>query len=222
MIQCYLLEKFGLMREAILCLATSEPDLYFVGASAYQADFDLELSNSPIDVLLLDMDLETEKGHPLSACHVLCARIQEKFPNVKVVLHSSYRHASWMRKFTEVGVLGFVSKHSRFDMIVAAIKSAHKGELFVCPVIIEQFSNFPAFLKNPKVELRLKYPAFSAREAEVLALLSQGRSTRYIADKLFLSEKTIETHRRNLIIKAKVQNTAELINFVSVRGLIQQ
>jgi DNA-binding NarL/FixJ family response regulator len=150
----------------------------------------------------------------------LCGRLQQDYPHIRLVLHSPYQHAGWLTKFMALGVNGFVSKHSGYAQIVAAIHAVHRGELFVCPVIVEQFSNFPEFLANRSIPLKMIYPGFSPREAEVLDLLAQGYSSREISTKLFVSEKTIETHRKSLVEKAGVKNTAELIRFVSVRGLL--
>jgi len=220
MVYLYHLEKFGLMREAIKALSAGNSFFSCVGDSPDQEVLKKQLALIAVDVLLLDMDLETSNFQPLTDCYNFCSRLRQDHPLIRVVLHSPYRHAGWISKFMALGVTGFVSKNSGFVQVSAAVQTVYAGRLFICPVIASQFSNFPDFI-NKNIPLKAIYPSFTAREMEVLDLISHGLSTKEIATQLFVSEKTVETHRRNLLDKAAVKNTAELIRFVSVRGLLQ-
>ncbi len=208
------------MREAVKSLSAGDPVIQYNGDSSETRVFDNFLTKSGIDVLLLDMDLETQLYQPLTDCYNYCVQLQKDSPLIRIVLHSPYVHSGWISKFMALGVTGFVSKNSMYSQVAAAVRAVYAGELFVCPVIIQHFSNYPEFLADRNIPLKMIYSIFSAREMEVLDLISRGLSTKDMSVKLFVSEKTVETHRKNIIDKAGVKNTAELIRFVSIRGLL--
>ena len=85
----------------------------------------------------------------------------------------------------------------------------------------KKLKNLNEFLDGSAETLIGEKDLFSAREKEVLDLLSKGFSTRDISQKLFITEKTVETHRRNMAEKAKVKNTAELVAFAAARGFFK-
>lgn len=214
------LERFGIAREGMRSMSNGVASLVSVGDSESAAEFVHALPGLAVDILLLDMDLDYDQPNPLSCCLELCELLFAQRPELGIVFHSPYRHAGWMAKFIKLGVKGFVSKNSGFKELIDAFKAVKQGQIFICPVIANQFSNYQEFCSNPKVPLKLIIPGFSAREAAVLDLLIKGYTTKAIAEKLFISIKTVETHRRNLLEKAQVKNSVELVRFVSVQGLL--
>ena len=96
------------------------------------------------------------------------------------------------------------------------------GGIFICPETSRKLKNLNRFLNGIESNLRAKEEVFSAREKEVLKLLSEGRSSREIADLLFITERTVESHRKNMIEKAQVKNTVELIAHAFLLGLLKK
>ena len=95
------------------------------------------------------------------------------------------------------------------------------GRKFICKETSKKLKNLNEFLEGIVDTLRGEKDFFSQREKEVLDLLGKGFSSRDIARQLFITEKTVETHRRNMAEKAKVKNTAELMAFAAARGFFK-
>lgn len=219
MTRLYHIEAFSILRDGVRQLAESDPALSYVGAAGNHQVVMEEGPPAGTDVVLIDLDFYRETAEPLAKCLLLCTGIRQKHPGIGIILHSPYKYAMWIHRFAAAGVRGFVSKYSGFDMIKQSVREVVLGRFFMCPLMAQQFSNYDAFEKDPTTVLRLRTPNFSPRELEVLEGLLRGESTRTIADSMFISERTVETHRKNLVGKAGVHNTVELVNFVSVRGL---
>lgn len=220
MIRMYHLEKFAIMREAFRYLSELQAVFFSAGDGDDAKTLFKLLPSLNVQVILLDLELERDNKQPIKDSIVLCRSIKAAYPAINIIIHSPYRHAVWVEKLITAGVKGFVSKNSDFDKIKEAVQTVDEGNYYICPLIATQFSNLEQFLNNNSIALRLAAPVFSRRETEVLDLISHGLSNREIAGQLFLSVKTIETHRKNLTEKANVKNTAELIKYVSSVGLL--
>ena len=120
------------------------------------------------------------------------------------------------------GALGFVSKKSGFEELIAAIKAVFHGQKFICRETSGRLKNLNKFLLGIESNLRNKEEVFTTREREILYLLAQGKSSKEIADALFIAERTVESHRKNMIEKGQVKNTVELIAYASGLGLIKK
>ena len=101
------------------------------------------------------------------------------------------------------------------------MKTVYSGGVYLCKESAANFKNASEFMAGRSVVLKLRYEFFSRREKEVLELMAKGFSSRDIARELFITEKTVESHRRNMVIKAKVRNTMELISLAINRGVIK-
>jgi DNA-binding NarL/FixJ family response regulator len=119
-------------------------------------------------------------------------------------------------------VRGFCSKKSGFDELLKAVQRVSRGERYICCETASRLKNINEFLLGIEDTLRAKDELFSQRERAVLQLLSKGKSSREIADELFIAERTVESHRRNMVEKSDVKNTAELIAYAASRGLLNK
>ena len=220
MIRIYHLEKYAINREAFKSLCENQARFFNAGDGNDSKMCFNNLSSLKLHVILLDMELERDNSQPILDTIAFCELVRSDYPDLKIVLHSPYKRVDWVNKLIAAGATGFVSKNSGFAELQNAIETVDAGSYYFCPLIARQFSNIPAFLIDNTISLRLKDRVFSKREIEVLELISQGHPTREIASRLFVSAKTIETHRKNLAAKTGVKNTAEMINFVVSRGLL--
>jgi len=213
MINIYHLEKFTIVRNALQSLLAADPQLNWVGDGSDMDDFIKKLPSLEVDILLLDADTCPD-------CVDFCNYLKTYYPRIKIIIHSPYKRADWLDKFLEAGIAGVVSKNSGVNELLIAIHTVYKGKPYVCSYIAKEFSNMSEYLENKNLTLKPVSPGFTNRETEVMDLIAQGLSTKVIADRLFVSVKTIETHRKNLISKAQVKNTAELMAFISNEGLL--
>lgn len=154
--------------------------------------------NKNIDIVLLDINMPNCDGF----------EVLEKLPKidskVKPIIISMYDEGNYIAKSAKLGAYGYLLKNADEDEVVKTITKVALNKKYFNPNISEKMINFMAL---NQVSLK----KISNKESEVLGLISKGLTTKQIAAKLFLSSRTIETHRANLLRKLEVKNTASLI-----------
>jgi DNA-binding NarL/FixJ family response regulator len=156
------------------------------------------------DVLLLDINLPDKSGIDL------CKEIKEKYPEIHIIGLSSYNQLSYIQKMMENGATGYVLKNASREEIVEAVEAVVCGKTYLSTEI-------SATLKENK---NTKIPIITRREKEVLHLIAEGLTNNAIAEKLFISATTVDTHRSSLLAKFEVKNTANLIRLAGQFGMI--
>lgn len=158
-----------------------------------------EVQSFTADVILLDVSLPDANGVDL------CKEILTIRPEVKILGMSTYSDVSIIKKMISNGALGYLLKNTQIDYLVQAIMTVQKSKLIFSPEV-EKLLIEDNFNEKPRL---------TRRETEVLQLLAEGETSQQIASKLFLSPLTIDTHRKNLMQKLRVNNVAALIRAAS-------
>lgn len=221
-IKVFHVEDYKIMRDGIKQLLSLDPDIEIVGEAPSGQVFLEKLEVTEVDVLILDLYLDAMEDLNTLNGFQICRLVQEQYPHIKIVAHSVYHDADRVATLIKSGALGFVSKKSGFEELIRAIKTVSTGERYICPETAGKMKNLNQFLNGMEGNLRGKDEIFSQREREVLNLLSDGKSSKEIADSLFITERTVESHRKNMIEKGKVKNTVELIAYASSLGVIKK
>jgi DNA-binding NarL/FixJ family response regulator len=219
-IKVFHLEDYKIIRDGIRFLLTQDEDINIVGEAERGEQFFKIIDTLKVDVLLLDIYLDSMEDLQTPDGFEICKRLQKIAPEIKVVAHSVYDDADRVAKIFKAGAMGFVSKKAGYEELVHAIKVVHSGKKYICKETSKKLKNLNKFLAGLEDTLESTNEFFSKREKEVLQLLAAGNSSREISRKLFITEKTVESHRKNLVQKANVKNTVELISYASMRGLI--
>lgn len=220
-IKVFHLEDYKIMRDGIKFLLSQDACIQVVGEARKGEELIEILPYTEIDILLLDIYLDSmEEAQTLDGFRI-CEYMQQNFPKIKVVAHSVYDDADRVARIMNAGAKGFVSKKAGFDELLAAIKTVYAGKKFISKDTSKKLKNLNEFLEGIVDTLRGEKDLFSQREKEVLELLARGYSTKDMARHLFITEKTVETHRKNMAKKANAKNTAELVAFASARGFLK-
>lgn len=222
MIRVFHVEDYKIMRDGIRHLLSQDEEIEIAGEAKDGEELLRKLENTPVDVLILDIYLDAMEDLKTMNGFQLCRHIQDAYPHIKIVAHSVYDDADRVAGIINAGALGFVSKKSGFEELIRAIKAVSTGEKFICVETSGRLKNLNQFLLGIERNLRGKEELFSQREREVLELLAQGKSSREIAEELFITERTVESHRKNMIEKGQVKNTVELIAYASALGLVKK
>ena len=183
--------------EGLKAIFNNSDDIEVKGCvvNAYEAiDF---LRNNQIDVALVDINLPEISGIEL------CEKIKTDFQEVMVLGMSTFRERNYISQMIQAGASGYLVKSASKEEIVQAVHAAMEGKLFLSVDI-------SAGPPTPKGKGNV--PILTQREKEVLNLIAEGYTNHQIADKLFISPHTIDSHRKNLLNKFEVKNTAALIN----------
>lgn len=186
-------------------ILNSVPDIEIVGT--YQDGQALleGLENRTPDVLLLDIQMPGKTGLELSAI------IQKKYPQIKIIALTNVDIPVQVKKMLQQGTLGYLLKDSSPDTIVEAIRTVYLGEPFIQESIAKKLVN--NLMGSEKKQL-------TKREKEILKMITEELTNQQIADKLFLSLRTVENHRNNLLQKLDVKNTAGLVKVAIQEGLV--
>lgn len=170
------------------------------------------LKKSVPDVLLLDIQLSDTPGNELAPVLI------ETYPQLRILVLSSMDATSYVKDMMQHGCMGYLLKsNTDRKMLAQAIEQVYAGKLFLDPSLKEDL--LYGMLKEQK-SVKVTRPKLTLREQEILQLIVAEHSNQEIADKLFLSLRTIEAHRYNLIQKLNVKNTVGLVKAAMQMGLV--
>ncbi len=205
-----------MMREGVKALLSADPAVEVVGEAAHFDELAVLTDRTGADVLLLGTDTPDKQ-----TVH-LVRSLSEKPGAGKILVCTQSEQESDILQLLDAGAGGYVLRNTEPEELRFAIHSLAKGNPYICSKIT---LNLLRTLKDEApgpARLIGKHPDnLSRREMEVLGLIAQGYTNAQIADKLFTSKRTIETHRQNLLEKTNSSNTATLIRYAVLRGLIQ-
>lgn len=165
------------------------------------------IEDNTVDLILMDIFLPVINGVDL------CKTIKQKHPKIVIIGMSSQSERSLVMQFIQNGGNGYILKNASFDEFKDCIYKAIAGEI----VFSEEVKTI---ISQPLSEDLERIPGLSRRERDIALLLSKGKSTQEIADDLFLSFLTVQTHRRNILQKYKMKNVAELIAFLLKNNML--
>lgn len=197
---------------AMAALLENVPDFNIIGIARNGEELlQLAVKNKP-DIIL--MDIKMPKMNGLEAAR----RIDQKMPWVKVIALSMYNHPVFIKEMLKNGAKGFLSKNCAPAELYEAIRSVYHGKIYLSAniqeVILEDFTTSTTPDHNNDIR------SLTARELEVIQMLASGYMTREIASQLFISEKTVERHKSNILRKMKLKNTAQLVKEAAENGLL--
>jgi DNA-binding NarL/FixJ family response regulator len=207
-IRIAIIDDHGLLRQGIHSLMNGSNDIEVVatGSSGEEAVTILTAHNP--DVYLMDIVMRGMSGIEATRW------IKEQKPETKVILISSEVNKEFIAAGIKAGINGYLPKDSNRETLFQAIKAVMKGERFFSPEVTSLvFEDFYLKEKEGKGLPKKRTSDLSKREEEVLALIASGKSLREIADTLFISVKTVETHKQHIQEKLNLKNTAQLVRY---------
>lgn len=205
MIKVFIVEDHQMVIEGIKALLEGEDDIEWMGSAKLPQDLLLFLKSRQPDVILMDINLPQKNGLEL------CREVREKYPTIHIVALSVTNQPSIIKKMLENGASGYLLKDASKNEIIAALHQVVKGKDYV------SFSVAEALKNNTPVNA---LPVLTKREKEVLELIADGLTNGEIAEKLFLTVATVDSHRKNMLTKFNVKNTAALVKLAIVNHLI--
>jgi DNA-binding NarL/FixJ family response regulator len=207
MISVFIVDDHPVVIEGIRSLLLNEPSFEWAGhAMNAQSCIGYFVSNRA-DVILMDISMDGMDGMEL------CALMKQKYPEVMILGLSTFNQGIYIKKMMENGASGYILKNSSKEELIRAIQAVHGGEIYFSGEVGQSLQEYQQFSKK-------ELPLLSNREKEILALIAEGYTNPQIAQKIFLSQFTIDSHRKNLLAKLNVKNTATLIKFAVEHKLI--
>ena len=165
------------------------------------------MEDNDADLILMDIFMPGITGVDL------CKTIKQKHSKIIIIGMSSQSERSLVMQFIQNGGNGYILKSASFEEFKSCIEKAMQGEIVFSDEV-------KTIISQPNSEDLNRIPSLSRREKDIVDLLSKGKSTQEIADELFLSFLTVQTHRRNILQKYKTKNVAELIAILLKNNLL--
>jgi DNA-binding NarL/FixJ family response regulator len=215
-IRIHLADDHQVLIDGMRTLLNTVDDFEFVGFSLNGSTLFEEITANKTDVLVLDISMPQKDG-----IEVLKEFKEKGFP-CKVIILSSYDELKLIKEVMKLGASGYLTKQCAAEHIIEAIHFVNKGEEYFCNIVREKIFN-TATRDNIKVN---KYnPTVSEilteREIEVITLIALEYSGKEISEFLFISNNTVETHRKNIMKKLKAKNTISLVKYAMKNKLIK-
>jgi DNA-binding NarL/FixJ family response regulator len=167
------------------------------------------------DLALVDMSLPDQSGIQLTR------EIKNALPKTRIMIITMHSKVDYIVKAFQAGATGYVIKESTSERLLQGIDTVLKGEYFmdssVSHRVVEKLMEFPE--KEVKTT-DASYDTLTRREQEIMVLLARGLSNRQIAEKLFISPKTVENHRSNILHKLNIHSTIEIVRYAARLGII--
>ena len=159
------------------------------------------------DVVFMDFAMPTMSGDKATMLAL------EQNPNLKIICLSMFGDESYYSRMVEVGAKGFLMKDSSMEEVFAAIEAVMSGEEYFCQAVMQSISN--AMRRHDDID------SLSERETDVLIGICRGLSTQEIAEELFISKRTVDAHRANILEKTGSKNTASLVVYAIKNRLVE-
>ena len=186
-------------------------DMEVIGSYANGAELLEGIAIRQPDVLLLDIQMPGKTGDELAAI------IGDQYPDVKMLALTNLDNVYYIKNMLSIGVHGYILKTTGEEILLDAIRTVYNGDQFLEPVLMEKLvSDEAQAMQQISAE-----PILSRREREVLHYIAADLNSQQIADKLFISKRTVDNHRLSLLLKFGVKNVASLVKNAIQIGMIK-
>jgi len=209
-----IVDDHAIVREGVRMILAKESDLEVVGeAGDGQEALELTKRLRP-QVVVMDISMPGMGG--IEATQTL----RSTSPDVQVVALTMHEDETYVFQLLRAGAAGYVLKRAAAQDLVQAVRAAAKGEAFLYPSVARKVVE--DYLRRVESgEERERYDGLTAREKEILTLIASGSSNQQIAEKLFISIKTVQTHRAHILEKLGLHDRTELVRYAIRKGLIE-
>lgn len=209
MIQIAITDDHTIVIEGIKTMLKSNKEMQVVQTFENLKDT-YEHLDASVDVLLLDINLPD--GNGIHACKDLL----EKRPKLKVIALTNFEDCIFIKQILKNGAMGYLLKNTSKTELTEAIKEVVAGNRYLPKIISDILLNDSLGKENSSYFI----PKLTTREKEILALIIKEYTTEEIANEIFISTKTVESHRSNLMQKLGVKNSAGLVRVAFEKGLL--
>jgi len=214
-ISVVLADDHTVVRQGLRAILAAEADIQVIGeAENGRQAVQLAAKLSP-DVTVMDIAMPQLSG--LEATR----QIIRDNPTAKVLILSSYSDEEYVHQLTDAGACGYLIKQTAASDLIKAIHEAHKGNAFFSPAISRRLLDYYRQASVKGQPPRRRSTELTSRETEVLQLVAEGNGNKQIAACLFLSIKTVEKHRQQLMNKLHIHEIAGLTRYAIAHGIVE-
>jgi len=203
-VKLFIVDDHYMVIEGIRSLLQHEESVIWSGYARNAAICLSELRLNQPDVILMDINLPDKSGIEL------CKEVLEKYPRIRIIGLSTFNQQSFIKKMLESGALGYILKNATKKEILDALHTVMNGKIYLNNEVSKQLNSKP----------NLPFIVLTRREKEILELIAEGLTNVEIANRLFLGSTTIDTHRKNLLLKIGAKNSAAMVKLAIEHNLL--
>jgi DNA-binding NarL/FixJ family response regulator len=204
-----LVDDHKLIRDSWSFILNSDPRFQVIGeTNAGDEAVEIAKAKRP-KIVLMDVNMTPVNGFDATK------QIRKYSPGSRVIGISMHTMPAYARRMLQMGAMGYVTKNSSKDEMIAAIVEVNNGKKYVC----DEVKNILAQQELEEEGTLPDMNILSRREIDIVQLIREGMSSKEIAQRLDISLKTVEVHRYNILKKLNLKNTAALVNFINAQGL---
>ncbi|WP_163651840.1 response regulator transcription factor [Listeria sp. PSOL-1] len=214
MIRIMLVDDHAVVRRGLSYIINAQKDMEVVSDAADGLEAVMEMERTQADVILMDLSMPPgENGL------VTTRKIKENYPDVKVLIMTMHDDEEYLFRALRLGASGYLLKNAKDDEMIEAIRAVYNSGIYihpkVAPALVREF-----ILKNEVEEKVDSYQLLSRREQEILPLIALGYRNKEIAEKLFISVKTVEAHKTNIMNKLGFEKRTDIVHYAIKKNLI--
>ena len=212
MIKVIVVDDHQIFIDGVKALIESFEDINIVAEANDGVELIDSLSKNEADIILMDINMPVMDG--IEATKL----VLEKYPELKVLMLTMHDSKEYIEKLLKVGAHGYILKNTGKEELYEAINTVVNGDNFYSAAVTK--SIMESMQKKKSVIKKLHNVQLTSREKDVLELIAQEFTTNEIAEKLFISHHTVESHRKNLISKLQVRGVSGLVKYAIQSGLV--
>lgn len=202
----FIIDDHQMVVDGLISLLNNEEKYRIVGFSNQPKEVMQQLEELDVHILLTDINMPEMTGVELTRC------VKKKFPRVKVLALSMFGERQVIKEMIDAGVSGYILKNTGKRELIEALDQLVKGDTFFGSEVTEELmKSFKNADNNPHL---------TNREVEIIRLIENENSNKKIADMLFISERTVETHRKNIFRKTNTQSIVGLLKYAYEHKII--
>ena len=210
-----LADDHTIVLQGLAKLLEGEPNIRVVGEAHNGREAVNKVEELKPDVIVMDIAMPILNGIEATR------QIKKIRPQSKIIILSMHSHDRFINELFSLGASGYLLKDSTGQDIIRAIQAAVRGDTYLSPSISRRvIENYVSLKKNKSSQEEL-YSQLSNREREVFQMIAEGRSTKEIADILYVSQSTVKSHRANILEKLQIENLSQLIQFAISLNLVE-
>jgi DNA-binding NarL/FixJ family response regulator len=211
-IRIIIVDDHQLIRDGLKALLSGFDDIEIIAEAGSAEEFLQKLKSVAADVVLIDISLPGMSGIRLTE------QLSTLTPVLKVLILSMHLNEEYISSALKAGALGYLAKNTTRDELITAIRSVASGKKYLGREVSDVITS--GYIRRIKVDDALEKELLSKREIEILKLIAEGLGNKEISEKLFISIRTVESHKNHIMQKLGFRSLVEMVRYAIKRGLI--
>jgi DNA-binding NarL/FixJ family response regulator len=211
-IRIIILDDHQIIRDGLRALLAGAANIEIVAEAASAEEFLLQLEKHPAHVALVDISLPGISGIRLTG------QLTLSHPELKVLILSMHLNEEYITNALKAGALGYLAKNTTRDELITAITRVGEGQRYLGKDVAEVITN--GYIQRVNNDVAAEKDLLSKREIEILKLTAEGRGNKEISEKLFISIRTVESHKNHIMQKLELKSAVEMTRYAIKQGLI--